>query len=187
MGNLAPTRMAASTAGTTGSRCARVMLPGGLVRHMELPVTAAELMLEEPGHFLANERAMRRGRRVEAVRADTDLERGVLYAALPMKRLGSTAELADMARLAASGEQAPKGSTAKVIVTPLDLLVASAASGKEDAPAGPRTPRLDEMEVEDAVAAAEIEELKQRLDGGRRSKRLRMETIEEESYAPARR
>ncbi|KAL6615810.1 hypothetical protein ACP70R_038080 [Stipagrostis hirtigluma subsp. patula] len=103
MGNLAPTRMAASTGGT--GRCARVMLPGGLVRHMELPATAAELMLEEPGHFLADERAMRRGRRVEAVRADADLERGVLYAALPMRRLGSLAKLADMARLAASGEE----------------------------------------------------------------------------------
>ncbi|KAL6615812.1 hypothetical protein ACP70R_038082 [Stipagrostis hirtigluma subsp. patula] len=187
MGNFGSWRMA-GTAGTGG--CARVLLPGGLVRHMEHPATAAELMLEEPGHFLADERAMRRGRRVEAVRADADLERGVLYAALPMKRLGSPAEAADMARLAASGEKARKRrSTAKVsvVIAPLDLLVASDVSDKEDPP-GPRaSTRLDEMEVEDDAAAAEIEELKQRLNRGRRSKRVRMDTIDEESYAPGKR
>uniref|UniRef100_A0A0A9GJW6 Uncharacterized protein n=1 Tax=Arundo donax TaxID=35708 RepID=A0A0A9GJW6_ARUDO len=43
------------------------------------------------------------------------------------------------------------------------------------------------MAVDDAEAAAEIEELKQRLSGGgRRSRRPTLETIEEESYAPAR-
>jgi hypothetical protein len=40
------------------------------------------------------------------------------------------------------------------------------------------------MDVDDAAAAAEIEELKQRISGaGRPSRRPTLETIQEESYA----
>jgi hypothetical protein len=43
------------------------------------------------------------------------------------------------------------------------------------------------MVVDDAAAAAEIEELKQRLSGGGRwSRRPTLETIQEESYVPVR-
>jgi hypothetical protein len=97
---------------------------------------------------------------------------------------------------AARGRTRPASSpaaTAKVaavFVAPPETLEAAAAAALElqetDAPK-PRAPRLEEMAVDDAAAAAEIEELKQRLSGGgRRSRRPTLETIQEESYVPAR-
>ncbi|KAL6845429.1 hypothetical protein ACP4OV_024924 [Aristida adscensionis] len=209
MGNYASCTVARAAGEAKGAAGARVVLPDGRVRQVALPATAAEQMLESPGHFLADARGIRPGRRVEALAADAELERGVLYAALPMKRLGAAAAPADVARLAAAvvaagagGEKArgrrrimrrsasSPAATAKVaaVVAPPEALLetAAAASGKGCAP-GPRAPRLEEMDVDDAAAAAEIEELKQRLSGGgRRSRRPTLETIEEESYATAR-
>ncbi|RLM91253.1 uncharacterized protein C2845_PM08G22340 [Panicum miliaceum] len=203
MGNLALCTMA-SPAGS--GRGARVVLPDGRVRQVPLPATAAELMLEAPGHFLADARALRPGRRIEALPADEALARGALYAALPMKRLGAPVAPADVARLAAavvaSGEKAraarrrmrpgsSPAATAKVaaVVAQPEVLEAAAAEAsllETDAPK-PRAPRLEEMAVDDAAAAAEIEELKQRLSGGgRRSRRPTLETIQEESYVAAR-
>lgn len=204
MGNFASCTLA-RTAGAGRASGASVVLPDGRVRHVALPATAAELMLEAPGHFLADARAMRPGRRIEALPADEGLARGALYAALPMKRLGAAVAPADVARLAAavvaSGEKArtrrrmrPASSpaaTAKVaaVVAPPEALEAAADAAsllETDAPK-PRAPRLEEMAVDDAAAAAEIEELKQRLGGGgRRSRRPTLETIQEEGYAPAR-
>ncbi|RLN22666.1 uncharacterized protein C2845_PM07G19170 [Panicum miliaceum] len=200
MGNLASCTMAAPAGSGRG---ARVVLPDGRVRQVPLPATAAELMLEAPGHFLADARALRPGRRIEALPADEALARGALYAALPMKRLGAPVAPADVARLAAavvaSGEKARRrmrqgsspAATAKVaaVVAPPEVLEAAAAEPsllETDAPK-PRAPRLEEMAVDDAAAAAEIEELKQRLSGGgRRSRRPTLETIQEESYVAAR-
>ncbi|TVT98888.1 hypothetical protein EJB05_55777, partial [Eragrostis curvula] len=196
MGNFASCTVARAAGRGSG---ASVVLPDGRVRQVSLPATAAELMLEAPGHFLADARALRPGRRIEALAADEELQRGILYAALPMKRLGAPAAPADVARLAAavvaSGEKARSGSrrrrsgssaaaTAKVaaVVAPPEIL-GSCAAVEVDA-TKPRAPRLDEMDVDDAAAAAEIEELKQRLSGaGRRSRRPTLETIQEESYA----
>ncbi|CAO2165978.1 unnamed protein product [Urochloa humidicola] len=201
MGNFASCTLA--TAPGTG-RGARVVLPDGRVRQVPIPATAAELMLEAPGHFLADARVLRPGRRIEALPADEPLVRGALYAALPMKRLGAPVAPADVARLAAavvaSGEKARRrrmrpgsspAATAKVaaVVAPPEVLEAApaAASFLEMGAHKPRAPRLEEMAVDDAAAAAEIEELKQRLSGGgRRSRRPTLETIQEESYAVAR-
>ncbi|CAL4948116.1 unnamed protein product [Urochloa decumbens] len=202
MGNFASCTLA-TTPGT--GRCARVVLPDGRVRQVPIPATAAELMLEAPGHFLADARALRPGRRIEALPADESLVRGALYAALPMKRLGAPVAPADVARLAAAvvaagGEKARRrrmtmrpgsspAATAKVaaVVAPPEVQEAAAASILEADAAKPRAPRLEEMAVDDAAAAAEIEELKQRLSGGgRRSRRPTLETIQEESYAAAR-
>ncbi|KAF8696049.1 hypothetical protein HU200_036937 [Digitaria exilis] len=208
MGNFASCTLA-TTAGS--GKGARVVLPDGRVRQVALPATAAELMLEAPGHFLADARELRPGRRIEALPADEALVRGALYAALPMKRLGTPVAPADVARLAAAvvagGEKAAArrrrrmmrsasspAATAKVaavLIAPPEVLEAAAAAAaaaflEMDAPK-PRAPRLEEMAVEDAAAAAEIEELKQRLSGGgRRSRRPTLETIQEESYAAAR-
>ncbi|XP_062206546.1 uncharacterized protein LOC133908502 [Phragmites australis] len=204
MGNFASCTLA-RTAGAGSGRGARAVLPDGQVRQVALPATAAELMLEAPGHFLADARALLPGRRIDALPADEELQRGVLYAALPMKRLGAPAAPADLARLAAMvvacGEKekartrrrmsaSSPAATAKVaaVVAPPRVLEAAAASVavEDDAPR-PRAPKLEEMAVDDAAAAAEIEELKQRLSGGgRRSRRPTLETIQEESYAPAR-
>ncbi|KAL5227334.1 hypothetical protein ABZP36_015599 [Zizania latifolia] len=184
MGNLASCTMARVPGAARG---AKVVLPDGSVRLVRVPAKAAELMLEAPGHFLADARALRAGRRIAALGADEDLELGGVYAAFPMKRLGAPAAPADMARLAAavSREAARRSATAKVaaVVPPHD---AAASVAAEDGGARPRAaPRLDEMAVGDAAAEAEIGELKQRISGGRRSRRPTLETILEESYAPA--
>uniref|UniRef100_A0A0E0C6B2 DUF4228 domain-containing protein n=1 Tax=Oryza meridionalis TaxID=40149 RepID=A0A0E0C6B2_9ORYZ len=172
------------------ARGAKVVLPDGAVRAVKVPAKAAELMLEAPGHFLADARALRAGGRIAALGADEDLELGGLYAAFPMKRLGAPAAPADMARLAAavSRDQAAarrSSATAKVaavVVAPQhDAASAAMAEEEEDA----ARPRLDEMAVGDAAAEAEISELKQRISGGRRSRRPTLETIHEESYAQA--
>jgi hypothetical protein len=185
MGNFGSCTLARATAGRASG--ASVVLPDGRVRQVPLPATCAELMLEAPGHFLADARTLRPGRRIEALAADEGLRRGALYTALPMKRLGAATTPADVARLAAAvvvcgekarrcGRQAPSAAaTAKV---------AAAVPGELADAVKPRAPRLDEMYVDDAAAAAEIEELKQRISGaGRRSRRPTLDTIQEESYA----
>jgi hypothetical protein len=78
---------------------------------------------------------------------------------------------------------------AAVFVVPPETLEAAVAAlevQESDAPK-PSAPRLEEMAIDDVAATAEIEELKQRLSGGgRRSRRPTLETIQEESYVPAR-
>ncbi|KAM0829566.1 hypothetical protein ACQ4PT_025743 [Festuca glaucescens] len=188
MGNFASCTLARIPGAARGARV--VLLDGG-VRLVRSPATAAELMLEAPGHFLADARALQAGRRIAALAADEDLELGGVYAAFPMKRLGSKAAPADLARLAAvftrdREAHARRTASAKVaaivVVAPPEL--ASVPAAEDDASA--RAPRLDEMTVDDEAAAAEIGELKQRISCGRLSRRRpTLETIHEESYAPA--
>uniref|UniRef100_A0ACD5VPS2 Uncharacterized protein n=1 Tax=Avena sativa TaxID=4498 RepID=A0ACD5VPS2_AVESA len=161
-------------------KVARLVLPDGAVRLFRPPATAAELMLAAPGHFLADARALQAGRRITALAADEDLEHGGVYTTFPMKRLGSEAAPADLARLAtvfAREARARKPASAKVASD-------SAPATEDDAPV--KAPGLDEMSVDDEAAAAEIEELKQRISCGRLSRRRpTLETIQEESYATA--
>ncbi|KAF7023420.1 hypothetical protein CFC21_035931 [Triticum aestivum] len=183
MGNFASCTLARIPGAAKG---ARVVLPDGGLRLVRPPATAAELMLEAPGHFLADARALQAGRRIEALAADEDLELGGVYAAFPMKRLGSKAAPADVARLAAvfareaHGRRPASAKVAAIVVAPPEA--ASVAAEADLAPV--RAPRLDEMAVDDEAAAAEIGELKQRISGGRLSRRRpTLETIHEESYA----
>lgn len=183
MGNFASCTLARIPGAAKG---ARVVLPDGGLRLVRPPATAAELMLEAPGHFLADARALQAGRRIEALAADEDLELGGVYAAFPMKRLGSKAAPADVARLAAvfareaHARRPASAKVAAIVVAPPE--VASVTAEEDIAPV--RAPRLDEMAVDDEAAAAEIGELKQRISGGRLSRRRpTLETIHEESYA----
>ncbi|KAM0875960.1 hypothetical protein ACQ4PT_036442 [Festuca glaucescens] len=186
MGNFASCTLARIPGAAKG---ARVVLPDGAVRLVRPPATAAELMLDAPGHFLADARALQAGRRIAALAADEDLELGGVYAAFPMKRLGSKAAPADLARLAAvftREAHARRPASAKVaaiaVVAPPE--VASVTAAEDDALV--RAPRLDEMPVDDDAAAAEIGELKHRISCGRLSRRRpTLETIPEESYALA--
>jgi hypothetical protein len=191
MGNFASCTLARIPGATKG---ARVVLPDGGVKLVKPPATAAELMLEAPGHFLADARALQAGRRIAALAADEDLEVGAVYAAFPMKRLGSKAAPADLARLAAvftrEAGHARRPASAKVaavsVVQAPPSEVASVPSAAEEDDASARAPRLDEMAVDDEALAAEIGELKQRISCGRLSRRRpTLETIHEESYAPA--
>lgn len=168
------------------ARGAKVVLPDGAVRAVKVPAKAAELMLEAPGHFLADARALRAGKDRGARRRRGPRARG------PVRRVPH--EATGRARRAGghgapggrgvqgSGRRARSSATAKVaavVVAPQHD--AAMAEEEEDA----ARPRLDEMAVGDAAAEAEISELKQRISGGRRSRRPTLETIHEESYAPA--
>lgn len=75
---------------------ARVMLPDGGLRLIRPPATAAELMLEAPGHFLANKRAVGGPPDHGACGGRGPQPRGICIA-FPMKRLGSMAVPADVA------------------------------------------------------------------------------------------
>jgi hypothetical protein len=159
-----------------GGRCARVILPDGGVRQVALPATAAELMMDAPGHFLADARSAGLGARLAALAADEDLELGGVYAAFPMKRLGTPIAATDVARLAAAATRKARRS-AKVA----NVVAAAPVEVVEDAP--PRL-RLEEMVVDDA-AAAEIGVLKHVLSNAR-SRKPTLDTIEEENYMSSR-
>ncbi|KAM0904504.1 hypothetical protein ACQ4PT_017964 [Festuca glaucescens] len=173
--------LSCTLAKTPGGKGARVILPDGRVWQVTLPATAAELMLDAPGHFLAETRAARVGARLAALSADEDLEMGAVYATFPMKRLGTPLAAADMARLAAAATREARRSAkvSAVVAAPPEAATVAAASlvAVEETPS-PRA-RLDEM-VDDAVAA-EIGVLKHRLSSAR-SRRPTLETIHEENY-----
>ncbi|GJM89679.1 hypothetical protein PR202_ga05890 [Eleusine coracana subsp. coracana] len=171
--------LSCTLAKTPGGRCARVILPDGGVRQVPLPATAAELMMDAPGHFLVDARAAARlGSRLAALAADEELELGGVYATFPMKRLGSPVAAADVARLAAAATREARRS-AKVANVVAACPAAEAVA--EEAP--PRSLRLEEM-VDDA-AAAEIGVLKHRLSNAR-SRRPTLDTIQEENHLSSR-
>ncbi|XBJ20059.1 hypothetical protein VPH35_010940 [Triticum aestivum] len=180
--------LSCTLAKTPGGKGARVILPDGAVRRVSLPTTAAELMMDAPGHFVAETRHARVGTRLEALHADEDLEMGVIYATFPMKRIGTKLAAADMARLAAaatreaqrSAKVSSVGAAAAAAAQPEPAITFVPAA--EEAPS-PRA-RLDEM-VDDAVAA-EIDVLKHRLSSAR-SRRPNLETIHEENHLLCRR
>ena len=170
----------AKAPGSGGGKCARVILPDGGVRQVPLPATAAELMMDAPGHFLVDARGAGLGVRLAALPADKELELGAVYATFPMKRKGTPLAAADVARLAAAATREARRSSAKVanavVVAPP---VAEVVAVTEDAP------RLRLEEMLDDAAAAEICELKHRASNAR-SRRPTLETIEEENYMSSR-
>ena len=181
MGNFASCTLAGTAAGAgRASSGARVVLPDGRVRQVALPATAAELMLDAPGHFLVDARGAGLGARLAALPADKELELGAVYATFPMKRKGTPLAAADVARLAAAATREARRSSAKVanavVVAPP---VAEVVAVTEDAP------RLRLEEMLDDAAAAEICELKHWASNAW-SRRPTLETIEEENYMSSR-
>lgn len=181
----------AKAPGSGGGRCARVILPDGGVRQVPLPATAAELMMDAPGHFLVDARGAGLGlgsrARLAALPADEDLELGAVYATFPMKRLGTPLAPADLARLAAAAtREATRRSSSSAKVANAVVVVAPApeAAVAEDAP-GSRMLRLEEIVDDDDAAAAEIGVMKHRASNAR-SRRPTLETIEEENYLSSR-
>ncbi|KAL8157527.1 uncharacterized protein LOC141714116 [Apium graveolens] len=98
------------------SKASKVIFPGGEVRQFRRPVKAAELMLESPGSFLANTKALNVGRRFTALSADEDLEFGNIYIVFPMKRLKSVVKGDDLDVLFMVAN--PTATTNKVRVLP---------------------------------------------------------------------
>ncbi|CAN6332093.1 unnamed protein product [Urochloa humidicola] len=167
-----------------GGRCARVILPDGVVRQVPLPATAAELMMDAPGHFLVDARGASVGARLAALPADEELELGGAYATFPMKRLGTPLAAADAARLAAAAAREARRSSAKVSSSDSDHAAVVAAAPPAEVvsvAAVEEAPRLRLEEMVDDAAAAELGALKHRLSNAR-SRRPTLETIQEENY-----
>ncbi|OWM68062.1 uncharacterized protein LOC116200499 [Punica granatum] len=157
-------------------RALRVVFPGGEIRQFREPVSAAELMLDCPGFFLANSRSLHVGRRFSPLGADEELELGNVYIMFPMKRANSVIMAVDMAAVfMASSSVSKKITGARVGALPDE---ANSKEGKvAEAACSAREPvREDEAEGVLAVAAPEF--------GYRlavcRSKKPSLETIKEE-------
>ncbi|KAG6529087.1 uncharacterized protein LOC122043963 [Zingiber officinale] len=142
---------------------ASVVLPGGEVRRAEGPATAAEFMLDAPGHFLVSSRSVHVGRRFAPLAADEELEAGQVYVMFPMKRANAVVSAADMAVLLAAVRKEMGGGNTRVL---------------PDAAAEKITSELGE-ESEAAPAVVELEEFQYRLSLSR-SRRPNLETIHEE-------
>ncbi|XP_074589919.1 uncharacterized protein LOC141845816 [Curcuma longa] len=150
--------------GGDGFGSTSVVLPGGEVRRAEGPATAAEFMLDAPGHFLVSSRSVHVGRRFAPLTADEELEAGQVYVMFPMKRANAVVSAADMAVLLAGVRKEMGGRSARLLPD------ASAAAES--------TSELGE-ESEGAAAVVELGEFKYRLNLSR-SRRPNLETIHEE-------
>ena len=86
----------------------------GNVQEFERPMKAAELMLDNPQHFVCHSTAVQTGRRILALSADEELELGNLYFLLPMQKLHSSpspSEIASLASLTLKADPAFQRST----------------------------------------------------------------------------
>ncbi|XVF32876.1 hypothetical protein REPUB_Repub17cG0120700 [Reevesia pubescens] len=97
-------------------KMAKVIDAKGSLRKVKLPVKAAELMLEEPGHIISPVEDLKRTRRVAAMRADDELLVGKVYVLVPIRRVHCKVTDADMTIIeaACSGKKRRK-SGAKVL------------------------------------------------------------------------
>ncbi|XP_074578720.1 uncharacterized protein LOC141835190 [Curcuma longa] len=68
---------------------AKIVGPDGVLRPIEAPAGAAEIMMEFPGHVVARADEALRTRRATGMRADEELLPGAVYLLLPLNRVGS--------------------------------------------------------------------------------------------------
>ena len=101
----------------------------GNLKHINIPITVAELMLEQPGHFISPAEDLRRTLRFPAMKADEELEPGKLYVLVPTTRLHSKASASEIAALdSALRNRRSKRATAKVLPT---VVVVEEGEGEE--------------------------------------------------------
>ncbi|KAG8389554.1 hypothetical protein BUALT_Bualt02G0241300 [Buddleja alternifolia] len=66
-------------------------------RVVDVPVTAAELMLEEPGHVVSPVNDLSRDLRLSAMKADESLTGGKVYILIPLSRVNGKVSESEMA------------------------------------------------------------------------------------------
>jgi hypothetical protein len=86
----------------------KVVSWNGSVQELQRRIKAAELMLENPQHFVCHANGLQIGRRINPLTADEELEVGHLYFLLPMAKLNSVLSGADMSGLAFKANSAMK-------------------------------------------------------------------------------
>lgn len=109
------------------SNTVKVVSWNGSVQELQRRVKAAELMLENPQHFVCHANSLQIGRRINPLTADEELEVGYLYFLLPMAKLKSVLSGTDMASLAFKANSAMKaagrsGSGARILPLFGDLM-----------------------------------------------------------------
>ncbi|KAB5552219.1 hypothetical protein DKX38_009530 [Salix brachista] len=102
-------------------KTARLINSQGNLRQVSLPVKAAELMIEEPGHVISLVDELKQRSRTIAMRADEELLPGKVYLSVPLSKVNckiSAPELAIIeATIAACARRSSKkrSGTAKVL------------------------------------------------------------------------
>ncbi|KAJ4960638.1 hypothetical protein NE237_020548 [Protea cynaroides] len=155
---------------STNPRCKhsswiKVILPSGEIRQIDGPVNAADLMFENPNHFLVNSRSLQIGRRFSALNADEELEMGNVYVLFSMTRLNSFVTAVDMGVLMMTANSAAKRASGGRRVSP----VVNNLQGSEET-----FPKLKLDDIEDLS----VLEFKNRLSVCR-ARKPSLETIKE--------
>lgn len=110
------------------SNTVKVLSWNGTVQELQRRIKAAELMLDNPQHFVCHANGLQIGRRINPLSADEELDLGYLYFLLPMAKLHSVLSGTDMASLAFKANSAMKpanrrSSGARVLPAFGDLLM----------------------------------------------------------------
>jgi hypothetical protein len=90
------------------SNTVKVVSWNGTVQELQRRIKAAELMLENPQHFVCHANGLQIGRRINPLSADEELDLGYLYFLLPMAKLHAVLSGTDMASLAFKANSAMK-------------------------------------------------------------------------------
>lgn len=110
------------------SNTVKVLSWNGTVQELQRRIKAAELMFDNPQHFVCHANGLQIGRRINPLSADEELDLGYLYFLLPMAKLHSVLSGTDMASLAFKANSAVKpasrrSSGARVLPAFGDLLM----------------------------------------------------------------
>ncbi|KAK6941073.1 PADRE domain [Dillenia turbinata] len=93
---------------------AKILDTYGNLKTIELPITVAELMLEEPGYIVSKVAELRRGRRIQAMKADEKLQSGHFYMYFPASRAQTVLTERDVTAIGSATSACKKrGSKAK--------------------------------------------------------------------------
>ncbi|KAJ4830334.1 hypothetical protein Tsubulata_041837 [Turnera subulata] len=92
----------------SSSGVVKVLFSNGNLQIYTKPVKAAELMLENPGHFVCDSTTLRTGHRIHGLSADEELQRRQLYFLLPMDLLYSVLTREEMSSLTYKATKALK-------------------------------------------------------------------------------
>ncbi|KAK1356877.1 hypothetical protein POM88_050133 [Heracleum sosnowskyi] len=103
----------------TSIKTAKLIDFHGNSRHVNIPISVAELMLEHPGYFISPAEDLRRTLRFPPMKADEELVPGKLYMLVPTARLHSKASVSEIAVLdsACRNRRRSKRPSAKVLPT----------------------------------------------------------------------
>ncbi|XAR58382.1 hypothetical protein NMG60_11013765 [Bertholletia excelsa] len=99
----------------TVSYTATLLDTSGNLRRIKLPITVAEIMLDEPGHVVSPAQQVRRTFVLPAMKADEVLSAGKLFLLVPANRANSKVSGLEMALIDSAQKKRQKGRSSKVL------------------------------------------------------------------------